>query len=66
LSFFCQNKFNNTDSSHNRYNRYFIINEFIEEGESITQEDIEKVDAEIIEELEDLYNDEENEKEEGR
>jgi hypothetical protein len=66
LSFFCQNKPNNTDSSHNRSNRYFIINEFIEEGESITQEDIEKVDAEIIEELEDLYNDEENEKEEGR
>jgi len=36
------------------------------EGESITQEDIEKVDAEIIEELEELYNDEENEKEGGR
>ena len=37
-----------------------IIDYYVE-GESVTQEDVAKVDAEIIQELEELYNNEDQE-----
>jgi hypothetical protein len=36
---------------------------YVEEGELITQSDIDKVDAEIIQELKELFDDDEMEKE---
>ncbi len=34
---------------------------YVEEGESVTQSDIDKVDAELIQELKELYSDSEEE-----
>jgi hypothetical protein len=43
-------------STHSIFNKKIIIDYVEEEGESVTQRDIEKVDLEIIRELEELYN----------
>jgi hypothetical protein len=44
-------------SIHSIFNKKIIDYVVKEEGESVTQEDIENVEAEIIEELEELYED---------
>ena len=45
-------------------NKKIIIDYVVEEEESVSQKNIEKVDLEIIRELEELYNDDDDEIEE--
>ena len=46
-------------SIHSILNKRII--DYVEEGESVSQKDIQKVDLEIIQELKELYNDEDEE-----
>jgi hypothetical protein len=45
-----------TTVKHKHKSNYY----YVEEGESITQSDIDKVDAEIIQELKELYEDDDS------